>query len=101
MSKHSWYFRKRSEQLYDGKLGTTASDIMYVKPFIYVVAKWLLQYLLKRALYLSSSRLKCIVKEMYSPRKKCLVKEIRWELTKKILLLEICASYESLMKRYH
>ena len=101
MSKHSWYFRKRSEQLYDGKLGTAASDIMYVKPFIYVVAKWLLQYLLKRALYLSSSRLKCIVKEMYSPRKKCLVKEIQWELTKKILLLEICASYESLMKRYH
>ena len=28
-----------SEQLYDGKLGTTASDIMYVKPFILIVGK--------------------------------------------------------------
>ena len=32
-------FRKCSEQLCDGKLGTTASDIMYVKPFICVVGK--------------------------------------------------------------
>ena len=31
-------FRKCSEQLYDGKLGTGASD-MYVKPFICVVGK--------------------------------------------------------------
>ena len=30
-------FQKCSEHLYDGKLGTTASDIMYVKPFICVV----------------------------------------------------------------
>ena len=40
-----------------------------------------------------------IVKEMYSRRKKCIIKEIRWELTEKILFQEICASYESLMKR--
>ena len=39
MSKHNWYFRKCFEQLYDGKLGMATSDIMYVKPFIYVVAK--------------------------------------------------------------
>ena len=33
-------FRKCSEQLYDGKLGTAAaSDIMHVKPFICVVEK--------------------------------------------------------------
>ena len=32
---------------------------MYVKPFIRVVGKYLLQYLLKCALHLSSGRLKC------------------------------------------
>ena len=74
---------------------------MYVKPFICVVGKSLLQYLLKCSLHLSLWRLQCIVKEMYSQRKKCIVKEIQWELTKKILFLEICASYESLMKRDH
>ena len=30
------YFQKCSEQLHDGKLGTAASDIMYVKLFICV-----------------------------------------------------------------
>ena len=30
-----------SEQLYDGELGTAASNIMYVKPFICVVRKYL------------------------------------------------------------
>ena len=36
-----------------------ASDTLYVKPFICVVGKWLLQYLLKFSLHLSSWRLKC------------------------------------------
>ena len=43
-------FRKCSEQLYDGKLRTAASNFMYVKPqsqVIVVVQKYLLQYLLK------------------------------------------------------
>ena len=40
-----------------------------------------------------------MVKEMCSQRKKCIVKEIQWEVTEKILFREICASYESLMKR--
>ena len=40
-----------------------------------------------------------MVKEMYSQRKKCIVKEIQWKVTEKILFQEICASYESLMKR--
>ena len=44
---------------------------------------------------------KNIVKEMFSQRKKCVAKEIQWELTKKILFLEIRASYESLLKRDH
>ena len=41
-----------------------------------------------------------IVKETYCQRKKCIVKKIQWEPTEKILLQEICASYESLMKRW-
>ena len=32
-------FVKCSEQLYDGKLGTSASDIMYEKPLICVMGK--------------------------------------------------------------
>ena len=32
---------KMSEKLYDGKLGTASSDIMYVKPLICVVGKYL------------------------------------------------------------
>ena len=38
---------------------------------------------------------------MFSQRKKCAAKEIQWEVTKKILFLEIRASYESLLKRDH
>ena len=41
------------------------------------------------------------VKEMFSQRKKCVAKEIQWELIKKILFLDIRASYESLLKRDH
>ena len=41
------------------------------------------------------------VKEMFSQRKKCVAKEIQWELTKKILFLEIRESYKSLLKRDH
>ena len=33
------YFQKGSEQLHDRKLGMVASDIMYVKPCIFVVEK--------------------------------------------------------------
>ena len=44
---------------------------------------------------------KNIVKEMFSQRKKCVAKEIQWELIKKILFLDIRASYESLLKRDH
>ena len=45
-------FQKCSEQLYDGKLRTAASDFMYVKPqlqVIFVVWESLLRYLLKSA----------------------------------------------------
>ena len=44
--------------LNSGKLGTAASDIIYVKPLIRVLG-YLLQYLLKFALHLFSLRLKC------------------------------------------
>ena len=41
------------------------------------------------------------VEEMFSQTKKCVAKKIEWEPTKKRLLLEIRASYESLLKRDH
>ena len=41
------------------------------------------------------------VEEMFSQRKKCVAKKIEWEPTKKRLLLEIRASYESLLRRDH
>ena len=60
------YFQKGSEQLHDRKLGMVASDIMYVKPCIFVVEKQLLQYLLTCALHLSSWELKCYYNQRYS-----------------------------------
>ena len=58
---------------------------MYVKPFICVVGKQLLQYLMKCPQHLSSWRLKCIVKEMYSQRYSVDIIRIRlhmWDLKK-------------------
>ena len=36
---HHYHFRKCSEQLHNGKLGTAAFNIMYAKPFTCVVEK--------------------------------------------------------------
>ena len=82
-------FPKCSEQLHDGKLGTVASDIIFVKPFICE----LLQYLLKCALHLSSWRLKCYDNQGN-------VVQMLFQCNQ-MLFQEICASYENLMKHDH
>ena len=41
------------------------------------------------------------VEKMFSQTKKYVAKKIEWEPTKKRLLLEILASYESLLRRDH